>query len=107
MTAQEHHKLYCQCGGVNQMDVDAVAEMYRIRNRKEGSMEKDHLPPSRATSGCAFSLSESHDNNYGIVHSTVMIRVVKDVEICQFCVGRVLDRIGSMHMASAWRPSDE
>lgn len=104
MTAQEHHKLYCQCGGMNQMDVDAVTEMYRIRNRG-GSMEKDHLPPSR--SGCAFSISESHDNNYGISHSTVMIRVVKDVEICQFCAGRVLDKIANMHITGAWRPSNE
>lgn len=39
-TAQEHHRLYCSCGGFNQMDVDAVTEMRRIVTRGEVMVDK-------------------------------------------------------------------
>ncbi len=33
MTAQEHHALYCKCGGYSQMDVDCANAMYQIKRR--------------------------------------------------------------------------
>jgi hypothetical protein len=57
------------------------------------------------TSSCAFSISESHDDNYGITHSSVLVGVVKDISICSRCVGRVLEKAGTMHMTDQWVPT--
>jgi hypothetical protein len=34
MTAQQHHALYCRCGGMNEQDMQCVTEMRRIVERE-------------------------------------------------------------------------
>lgn len=58
-------------------------------------------------SDCAFSISESHDANYDISHSSTLVRVVNNIPICSMCIGRVLEHVGVMFIRNDWAPNLE